>query len=221
MEYIKKQRKIIICAISIIIFIIILRSIMIKEMTAYDMEVYNILVKSLRNDVLTYIMKFFTFLCSVVVLAFICIFTLILYKDKTKASLISINLFINYLLNTCIKHIVQRPRPEGYRLIEEHGYSFPSGHAMISMAFYGYIVYLIYKNEKVIWKRNLFCFILLSIILFIGISRVYLGVHYASDVLAGFFLSIAYLMLFITFSPNIIKFIKERSKKWQKRRKQN
>ena len=221
MDYIKKHRKIIICAISIIIFVIILRRVMIEEITTYDVDVYNLLVKSLRCELLTFIMKFFTFLCSVLVLAFICIFTLIFYNDKTKASLISINLFINYLLNTLVKHIIRRPRPEGYRLIEEKGFSFPSGHAMVSMAFYGYIMYLIYKNEKVIWRRNLFCCILFFIIIMIGVSRVYLGVHYASDVLAGFFLSIAYLMLFITFSPKITSFIRERSKKWRRKRKEN
>ena len=221
MDYIKKHKKILIASFSIILFVIILRSVMKEEMTFYDKYAYNLLVETLRNDVLTVIMKFFTFLCSVEVLATVCVVSFIFMKDKTKASLISINLLINVLLNTIVKHIIGRPRPLGYRLIEESGYSFPSGHSMVSMAFYGYIVYLIYKNEKVIWRRNLFCILLLLMICFIGMSRIYLGVHYASDVLAGFFLSIAYLMLFITFFPKIIDVIEERSSHGKKEKSKN
>ena len=219
MDYIKKHRKIILCAISIIVFVIILRRVLIEEITFYDIDAYNILVGTLRSDVLTVIMKFFTFLCSVEVLSIICITTFIFSKDKMKASLISINLLINFLLNNLVKIIIRRPRPMGYRLIEESGFSFPSGHSMVSMAFYGYLMYLIYKNDKVIWRRNLLLILLGTIIICIGISRVYLGVHYASDVLAGFFLSIAYLMLFIIFFPRIMDYIEEGRKNGKKEKK--
>lgn len=76
-------------------------------------------------------------------------------------------------------------------------YSFPSGHSMVSMAFYGYLVYLIYKyvkNKYIKWTS----ITLLSILIFlIGISRIYLGVHYTSDVVGGFLISIAYLIIYI------------------------
>jgi undecaprenyl-diphosphatase len=141
-------------------------------------------------------------------------------NDKKKASLISINLILVFLINTLIKWIVHRPRPdEIMRLIEESGYSFPSGHSMISMAFYGYITYLIYKHVKDKKKRTIYCLLLLFLIFMIGLSRIYLGVHYLSDVLGGFALSVSYLMIFIIISPKILDRINGRKKNGKKEKK--
>ena len=111
------------------------------------------------------------------------------------------------ILNQLLKRILQRPRPTEYRIIEETGYSFPSGHSMISMAFYGYLIYLIYKyvkNKYVKWTS----IVLLSILICsIGISRIYLGVHYTSDVLGGFLISISYLVIYIS---DVNKFLIEK-----------
>lgn len=95
-----------------------------------------------------------------------------------------------------LKLIIQRPRPDEYRIIDASGYSFPSGHSMISMAFYCFIIYLIckYVNNKIL--KYFLIGLLGSLIILIGVSRVYLGVHYVSDVIAGFIISIAYLILF-------------------------
>ena len=223
MNYLKKHRKIILAAISLVLFIIVAKTALVDDLVFYD-KVAQDIVNSVRCDALTVIMKLFSFACSVEVLLFICVLTFILGKDKKKASLISINLIINYLLNTLAKYIVQRPRPdEVLRLIEEHGYSFPSGHSMVSMAFYGYIVYLIYKHVDNKPKKYIAYFSLLFLIAMIGISRIYLGVHYASDVLAGFLLSVAYLMLFVIFSPKVLDFINKRLKneKEEKTKKKN
>ena len=83
------------------------------------------------------------------------------------------------------------------RLIEEQGYSFPSGHSMVSTAFYGLLIYLIYKNVKNKYIKYTLCTILSILILIIGLSRIYLGVHYVSDVIGGVCFSIAYLIIFI------------------------
>ena len=119
-------------------------------------------------------------------------------KNKKIGVSIFSNLVIVTILNQLLKGILQRPRPTEYRIIEETGYSFPSGHSMISMAFYGYIIYLIYKyvkNKYIKW----FSIVLLSILICsIGISRIYLGVHYTSDVLGGFLISISYLVIYIS-----------------------
>ena len=101
-----------------------------------------------------------------------------------------------------------RDRPTLNVLVNETGYSFPSGHSMISIVFYGYLVYLIYKfiNNK---KIKYLLMGLLSVIIFtIGFSRVYLGVHYTSDVIGGFTFGIAYLIIYIDI---VKKFVKDMS----------
>ena len=131
-------------------------------------------------------------------LAVLTIILFILIKNKKIGVSIFSNLAIITALNQLLKNILQRPRPTEYRIIEETGYSFPSGHSMISMAFYGYLIYLIYKyvkNKYVKWTSM----VLLSILICsIGISRIYLGVHYTSDVLGGFLISISYLVIYIS-----------------------
>ena len=122
----------------------------------------------------------------------------IVIKNKKIGLSIFLNLVIITVLNQLLKRILQRPRPTEFRIIEETGYSFPSGHSMVSMAFYGYLIYLIYryvKNKYVKWIAIAFLSVLICSI---GVSRIYLGVHYTSDVLGGFLVSISYLILFIS-----------------------
>ena len=98
-------------------------------------------------------------------------------------------------LNVILKHIIQRKRPNINRLIPEKGYSFPSGHSMMSMAFYGMLIFLIFKyvkNTTLKWTLIVILTILLSTI---GITRIYLGVHYPSDVIGGFVVSLTYLFI--------------------------
>lgn len=122
---------------------------------------------------------------------------LVIIKNKMLGITILANLVISAGMNNLLKIIIQRPRPIGYRLIEETGYSFPSGHSMVSMAFYGYLVYLTYKHIKNKYLKYLLMIILNILILMIGTSRVFLGVHYTSDVLGGFIISIIYLIIYI------------------------
>lgn len=101
------------------------------------------------------------------------------------------------LLNTCMKGIYQRERPSLEHLVDANFYSFPSGHAMNSMAAYGLLTFLflfIQHNRKL----KIFAVFLASIIiLFVGTSRIYLGVHYPLDVLAGYLAGAAWLTLLI------------------------
>ena len=108
-------------------------------------------------------------------------------------------MFVITILNQILKRILQRPRPTEFRIIEETGYSFPSGHSMVSMAFYGYLIYLIYKYAKNKYIKWALITLLSILICSIGISRIYLGVHYTSDVLGGFLISVSYLIIYISF----------------------
>lgn len=95
--------------------------------------------------------------------------------------------------NEWIKSIVERPRPDLDPLINVGGFSFPSGHAMNSAAVYGFLIYLIWKENN--QKRYLWTFILASVVITVSISRMYLGVHYLTDVFAGLAGGVALLFL--------------------------
>jgi membrane-associated phospholipid phosphatase len=94
-----------------------------------------------------------------------------------------------------LKFILQRERPMVPLLSKVHGYSFPSGHTFTSVTFYGMLAYMAYRNIKhpvLRWATVIF---LIIFIFLVGFSRVYLRLHYASDVIAGFCLGTIWLLL--------------------------
>ena len=115
---------------------------------------------------------------------------------KYRLSVIA-NTLIAVGISQALKHIICRTRPVEIALIEENGYSFPSGHSMVSFAFYGLVIYLVYKSKLNKKLKILLITFLALLILNIGLSRIYLGVHYATDVIAGFALGYISLMIFI------------------------
>lgn len=103
-----------------------------------------------------------------------------------EASAFSICLIGAGALNYLLKYLFERSRPDVLQLVLASGYSFPSGHAMVSLCFYGMLTYLISRNiPHWHWRFILFIFTTILVIA-IGISRIYLGVHYPSDILGGY-----------------------------------
>lgn len=99
---------------------------------------------------------------------------------------ILISLLGGYGLNEALKAFFGRHRPYEYFLVQQKGFSFPSGHAMITLCFYGMVAYLYLRNKKLNSKK---VFIWLITIVFIGLtgfSRIYLGVHWPTDIIAGY-----------------------------------
>ena len=207
-EFIKKNFKWIILFIALIGFLALAEDVFNKEIMNGDIIGYKIISTFLISDFATPIAKFITNFGGAIFLILLAITLFILIKDKRIGLSIFINLLIVTGLNQIIKHILQRPRPTEFRIIEETGYSFPSGHSMVSMAFYGYLIYLIYKYIKNKYVKWISIVILSILICSIGISRIYLGVHYTSDVLGGFLLSMSYLVVFIS---TVNKFLIERN----------
>ncbi len=195
-DWLLKNSKWLILFICIIAFLAIAESVWNKEIIVIDIIGYKVISNLLISDLVTPIAKIITNFGGAICLSLIAIISLITIKNKKIGISVCLNLIIATALNILLKNILQRPRPIEFRLINETGYSFPSGHSMISMAFYGFIIYLIYKyvkNKKI--KYTLIT--VLSILIFsIGISRIYLGVHYTSDVLGGFLISISYLIIY-------------------------
>ena len=195
-DWLLKNSKWLLLFICIIAFLAIAENVWNKEIMKMDVLGYKIISNLLISDVVTPVAKVITNFGGAIALSLIAIISLITIKDKKIGLSICLNLIIATALNILLKNILQRPRPTEFRLINESGYSFPSGHSMVSMAFYGFIIYLIYKyvkNKKIRWTL----IIILSLLIFsIGISRIYLGVHYTSDVLGGFLISISYLVVY-------------------------
>ena len=186
----------IILFICLIGFLAIAEDVFHKEIMDGDIIGYKLISTFLISDFVTPLAKFITnFGGSIFLIALTIVLFLVIKNKKIGASIFS-NLVIITVLNQLLKSILQRPRPTKYRIIEETGYSFPSGHSMISMAFYGYLIYLIYKYVKNKYVKWISIVLLGILICSIGISRIYLGVHYTSDVLGGFLISISYLVIY-------------------------
>lgn len=194
-DIIKKGIKWLVAILMLAVVFLIVYNISKNDISRFDDYIYKH-ISFLISPKITFIFKIITNLGSVYAVVAICLVSFIFIKDKRYGKMISLNLIIISILNFVLKNIFNRTRPTGLALIEETGRSFPSGHSMINMAFYGLIVYFIYIKVKNKYIKWISVSILSILIVLIGISRIYLGVHYASDVVAGFCISIAYLILF-------------------------
>ncbi len=203
-EIIKKKYIWLILFMSLVIFLEILQDVCIQEKIMLDNIFYRFAVIFLRRPILTEIMKVITFFGSAYFILSLTFLLITVIKNKKIVLLIITNLILITSMNIILKNIVQRPRPEGYRLVEESGYSFPSGHSMVSVAFYGFLIYLILAKFKNKTLKIALSVLLGILVLLIAFSRIYLGVHYATDVLAGGLLSISYLVAFISYTKKWI-----------------
>lgn len=204
LTFLLKNMRWILFIICVIIFLIIIKNIFEQEIHILDNGVYQFIAQFI-SEPMTYVMKLITTLGSAIVLCSICLVLLLIFQKEKYGIYAFLNLTTITILNFILKNIFDRPRPEQFRLVEETGFSFPSGHSMVSMAFYGFLIYIIWKkvkNSKIKWIT---CIGLFIVTVVIGISRIYLGVHYASDVLGGFCFSIAYLACYTQIISNLLK----------------
>lgn len=191
------MKKNILLILLIISFILICILTLTNNINSFDTTIYNFLI-NFRSDFLDFIFINITKLANTLTILIIVIILLLTLK-KEDAILIGTSTISSVVINTIIKHIIRRPRPSNLRLIHQGGYSFPSGHAMISICVYGMLIYLVFKNIK---RKDIKIFLislLTLLILSIGLSRIYVGVHYPSDVLAGYLLATIILIILISF----------------------
>lgn len=191
----RKNIKWIVLFIAVFIFMIIAKTVWQNENIKIDEIIYGY-ISSWINPILTNVFKFITYFGSALPIITISAIILITEKNRKYSKYIIMNLIIIFIFNQVLKFIFQRPRPSINRLVQEGGFSFPSGHSMVSAGFYGLLTYLAFKNIENKKIRYVVTSCLIVLILLIGISRIYLGVHYASDVIGAFCISIAYLVLF-------------------------
>lgn len=150
-----------------------------------------------NNMIFTDIFKIISFICSpkFMIILNVLLFIFIVVKKKYKLSIIVLSSISSVIFNNLVKIIVRRERPDYLRLVIEKSYSFPSGHAMISVLFLGSIIYLV--NKYNVKHKKLITFSLSTFILLVGISRIYLGVHYLTDVVGGYLLGLVVLFLIV------------------------
>jgi len=168
---------------------------MLKEILLTETSILQYLYH-LRSPLLNTIMIGITHLGGVMMIIFgiIVVIFLLLKKYGSNAFLFTTIVGGSVLLDTILKNIFQRARPQYYPLVIEKDFSFPSGHAMNSLVFYlalSYLYFHISKNKK---RSFLMVFSSLILVLLVGISRVYLGVHYPSDIIGGYFFGALWLL---------------------------
>lgn len=161
-----------------------------QNIMTFDQTIISF-VQGLETQGITSVMKFFTFIGDTqAVIVISLLFLLFLYKVlKNRSELILFIVVVSGtpILNGLLKNFFQRARPELNRLIEIGGYSFPSGHAMNALTVYGIISFLLWRHIPTQIGRTMLIVISSVFILMIGLSRIYLGVHYPSDIIAGYF----------------------------------
>lgn len=160
-------------------------------------------IQGLETPALTVVMKFFTNIgstISIIVISLLALFFLYKVFDyRSELLLFTIVIAGTPIINSILKEFFHRTRPDLHRLIEIGGYSFPSGHAMNAMAVYGIISFLLWRHLPTRMGRTILIIISSVFILMIGISRIYLGVHYPSDIIGGYFASGFWLTVAIWF----------------------
>ena len=178
------------------VFLALLEDVLDGELMKLDRAAYWLVVQHMRADWLTPIMESFSALATPVTLLVLLLAVAAFAPGRRPGLCCAANLGLVVLLNQVLKVIIQRPRPEGFRLATVGGFSFPSGHSMVAMAFFGLLVWFVWHYERDRRMRLGLRAAFLLVIVMVGLSRVYLGVHYASDVVAGFCMSVMWLAVY-------------------------
>jgi undecaprenyl-diphosphatase len=183
-----------------------------KKIAQFDSTIIAF-IQGLESPGLTSIMKFFTFIGSgtqVVIIALLVIFFLFKVLHHRRELILFIWVVLGTtILNEILKTIFHRARPTIHRIVDANGFSFPSGHSMAAFSLYGVIAFLIWRHLSTSLGRGLLIIFSIFMIIMIGVSRIYLGVHYPSDVLGGFLASGCMLAVSIWFYQS---YMEKRSK---------
>jgi undecaprenyl-diphosphatase len=164
-----------------------------EEMLEGDTRQFDAFVRTavhhLATPGLTRLMHVFSFLGSVAAVTTMCLLAVCvsLYFRRTRtAALLAITMLGVAALDVALKHAFHRPRPVAFFGATPSSYSFPSGHALGSLCFYGILAAILAGRAR--GRGTKFCVWIAALFLvgMIGFSRIYLGVHYASDVIAGY-----------------------------------
>ncbi len=186
----------IILSLSIVVFLVIAMLVISKY--RFNIDYFNVVVANHRTAFWTGFFKIFTYLGEFYFLVIVVLIMLIVLKQKHIGLSTLFGLALASIINVVIKYIVRRPRPSDLMIIDEIGFSFPSAHAMLSLLIFGMIIYFVCTRLKNLPLKVVISSVLVILILAIGFSRIYLGVHYLSDVIAGCCIGLAVTIVSIS-----------------------
>lgn len=196
-DFIKINKYYLIILLLILLTFILVKTYLINDLSTFDTYLHDKLINFVNKSLVTNTFKVITFLGSVYF--YLILFIIIIFINKKLFYNLSIPLLVTWFLSFLIKNIIKRERPLRGLVTIPGDYSFPSGHTTCSVLLYGLIIYFINKsdiNKNIKIAINIF---LTLLIILIGCSRIYLGVHFVSDVIAGYLLGTLSLIMFIRY----------------------
>ncbi|MCF4101524.1 phosphatase PAP2 family protein [Gillisia sp. M10.2A] len=203
----------IIVVIGINLFIELTETLKSKTLATYDASIINYVI-SYRSPILNKILQFITnigdfygYLVVALLSAFFFYFKL---KNWSYVGQMILILGVSALSNLALKRFIDRARPMGEHLVSVETLSYPSGHAMSAISFYGFLIYLCYRLKMNRWLKFSLISIFVLLIAAIGISRIYLGVHFPSDIAGGFIAGLIWIT-FCVLMFNVVDLFKRRT----------
>lgn len=204
------------------LFIDLTNTIHSDALARYDSRITDFFI-SYRSPPLTKFMQFITnvgdFYGYLFMATLSTIFFYILFKNWRYVFEILFVIIVAGLSNVALKQVINRARPDAEHLVSVASLSYPSGHAMSAISFYGFLIYIIYNLKLNRWFKTGLIIIFSLLILGIGISRIYLGVHYPSDVAGGFIAGFIWVVFCVVLF-HVIDLLRKRMKK-KKEKKEN
>jgi len=191
----KAKYRWIILSICLILVTILTIFVLLDRVDPIDNGVYDMLIY-FESSATTYFFSYIRYFANVigVIIASGIIAVVAFFMKKKTGLYLAGTLFLTALINQGLKFFFSRPRPVGIDLVPAEGYSFPSGHTMVAVSFYGFLMFMVLTSKlskRAKWITNS---ILLFLVTGISLSRVYLGVHFFTDVIASILISTAILL---------------------------
>ncbi len=197
-DFVYKSKYYITILLFLLLVFVLIKNSSLESIVSIDNRVSNFVSKYLVRDELNIFFKVVTNMGDVFFFVSVLLVCL-LFKNKKIFSSMSINLIFAYLVSVVFKNIFRRARPLVNLIEKPLDYSFPSGHTLCSVAFYGFIIYLVnkYVNNKVF--KYFICTLCVITIILIAFSRIYLSVHFFSDVVCGGILGLVCLLMMVNY----------------------
>ncbi len=151
--------------------------------------------------------KTFTNLADAKFFVMACLIFLLFLDSKVIACLFTCLMLGEACMVSLLKHLFKRMRPNINQLVYEKGFSYPSGHTFGAVSFYGFLLFLIIMSGIILPIKLILGIFIILIILLIGYSRIFLGVHYFSDIVGALLVGNAYLLSYIYLVHNILNLL--------------